>query len=162
MQPTVRRSVRWSICRSVYWSVVIESNSVKTVICASISIVWEYGGGVGVECPCPPVRNDIVTPRHLNYPPPLPWLPIYALPLVSSLLLFRVICGVCGTNLLFSHQLRQNSTFSFFPPPPRPRSIFVLCTFSVWLVLLFRPVPSSFLFLRHMIYYGRLRLVFLV
>ena len=29
--------------------------------------VWGGGRGVwmGVGCPCPPVRNDIVTPRHL-------------------------------------------------------------------------------------------------
>ena len=26
-----------------------------------------FGVWMGIGCPCPPVRNDIVTPRHLFY-----------------------------------------------------------------------------------------------
>ena len=58
--PSVRRSVRPSVREH-------ESKNGKTSVldtsCVCLSVVcW---GWVGVGGPCPPVRNDIVTPRHL-------------------------------------------------------------------------------------------------
>ena len=70
-----------SVRPSVSWSVTLELKTRKTRIydtAVVIVCVWVcecvagvVGGGVGVRlgvgCPCPPVRNDIVTPRHLFY-----------------------------------------------------------------------------------------------
>ena len=58
------------------------------------------GGGVGVRlrvgCPCPPVRNDIVTPRHLFFP---------------SFLLSTCISFLSSVSFRFSFLL---FSFSFF------------------------------------------------
>ena len=59
----------WSVGPLVHWSVEGIELMLQLVSCEFVS-VWEgVGDGVGlrlgVGCPCPPVRNDIVTPRHL-------------------------------------------------------------------------------------------------
>ena len=62
------RLVRPSVGLSIRWSMVTKSKSGKT----SVNTFYVYlcvNGGVRVwmrvEYPCPPVRNDIVTPHHL-------------------------------------------------------------------------------------------------
>ena len=47
----------------VRWFVVIELKSGETSVLNSLCVV--VGVWMGVGCPCPPARNDIVTPRHL-------------------------------------------------------------------------------------------------
>ena len=46
----------------VRWFVVIELKSGETSVLNSLCVV--VGVWMGVGCPCPPARNDIVTPRH--------------------------------------------------------------------------------------------------
>ena len=60
------------LCQSVGLSVglsgVIKFKSGKTSIFDTFCLCLIVGGvkvWMGVGCPCPPVRNDIVTPRHL-------------------------------------------------------------------------------------------------
>ena len=66
--PSVCPLVRPSIGPLVRWSVTHESKSGKTsvldifLVCV---LVGGHGVWMGVGCPCPPVRNDVVTPRHL-------------------------------------------------------------------------------------------------
>ena len=65
VRPWVRRSVR----RSIALSLVIESKSGKLYVldtyCECSSEELGVGVLMGVGRPCPPVRNDIVTPRYL-------------------------------------------------------------------------------------------------
>ena len=66
-------SLRVFVCPSIGWSVgmliMIESKSGKPSVLDIFVYVSVWGMGfemwMGVGCLCPPVRNDIVTPRHL-------------------------------------------------------------------------------------------------
>ena len=59
-------SVRWSVSLLVRRSVeVIKLKSGKMSVLDTVYVCLEFGVWMGVGCPCPPVRNDIVTPRHL-------------------------------------------------------------------------------------------------
>ena len=50
------------LCPSVRWSVHLGSSSWKV---GKRAFKIRFGDGMGCVCPCPPVRNDIVTSRHL-------------------------------------------------------------------------------------------------
>ena len=77
--PSVRPWVRWFVgpfvCRpsvhlSVHWSVMIECENANfrccscDCLCVRVYVGWARVW-MGVTRPCPPVSNDIVTPRHL-------------------------------------------------------------------------------------------------
>ena len=106
-------SVRWSVGPSI----TLELKTRKTRIydtAVVIVCVWVcecvagvVGGGVGVRlgvgCPCPPVRNDIVTPRHLFK--------------VACTRLYNLSCPLVGSSVtlcffsvyrLFLHYFFQN------------------------------------------------------
>ena len=66
-------SIRWSVRLLVHWSVmeielkiakkrIFEAQAVTVCVCMGWARVL-----MGVGCPCPPVRNDIVTPHHLLF-----------------------------------------------------------------------------------------------
>ena len=91
---SVGRSVRLSVCWSIHHILIVDTQLYKR-LCSSVSssvrrsvrghrvekwknkryrdFLWlsECWGWVGVwmgvGCPCPPVRNNIVTPRHLFF-----------------------------------------------------------------------------------------------
>ena len=82
-------SVRWSVGPS------IRGDRVKTHIYdAAVEIIyacvrWGRGGvPIGVVRPCPPVRNDIVIPRHLFWS----WL------MSSMTLSICILCHICGNQ----------------------------------------------------------------
>ena len=54
------------------------------------------GVWIGVGCPCPPVRNDIVTPRHLlhycSYPTIRDWIAVYLALLSRNTPQIRLTC----------------------------------------------------------------------
>ena len=62
--PSVRRSVRPLVCnpRVENWK-----TSVLDAFFGFLCWWWGHGVWMGVGCPCPHVRNDIVTPCHLLY-----------------------------------------------------------------------------------------------
>ena len=77
-----RNSIRGFVCPSFRWSVGPSQSSCHTrveneknaylgccswyCLCVSVrGVGGEVGVRLGVGCPCPPVRDDIVTPRHL-------------------------------------------------------------------------------------------------
>ena len=68
--PSVGPSVRWSVRPlvrpSVRWWARVEKweNERFRYSCECWGGCWVW---MGVGCPCPPVRNDIGTPRHLFY-----------------------------------------------------------------------------------------------
>ena len=64
--PLVRRSVRPSIVRGSSCRKVKKKTSGLDTFCVCLCVCGtEVGVWMVVGCPCPPVRNDIVTPRHL-------------------------------------------------------------------------------------------------
>ena len=87
---SVRRSVSLSFRRGD-WSWKHEKLvylMLQMVLCEFVS-VWEgVGLRLGVWCPCPPIRNDIVTPRHL-----------FSFP--SEFLFFRFFCFSAFLFFLF-------------------------------------------------------------
>ena len=61
--------VRWSVVPLVRQHESKSGNTSVLKLFVYVSMLERVLGGVlgvdGVGCPCPPVRNDIVTPRHL-------------------------------------------------------------------------------------------------
>ena len=62
VRPSVGPSVRWSVRgdRVEKWENERFRYFLYVFVCGA-----EFGVWIGYGCPCPPVRNDIVTPRHL-------------------------------------------------------------------------------------------------
>ena len=119
------------LCPSVGWSVeVIESKSGKMSVLELFRYVCVWSGvrGVdGVGRPCPPVRNDTATPRHLlNCIAFLrPWLIICLSDCPSWVLhIAKFEVSLHPTWVIWSNKNHEDNHFTFFKIPLS--SVFVL------------------------------------